>query len=142
MNDINKQFDYEVVSPDKKFIEDKAYQIVVPADEGDFGVLIDHSAVVSSLRAGVVSIYQDQDTDIPQKIFVTGGFVDVTSTNCKILADNVINLEDMDQSEIEKEIQNLVEDLGLAEGEHDIAKVEAKLALEKAKLSAVTGKYI
>ena len=142
MIDAEKQFDFEIVCPDKKVMEDVAWQVVVPGDEGDFGILSNHSAVVSSLRAGVVTIYQEKSTQIPERIFVSGGFVDVTSDACKILADEAVNVNDFDHGEIEKEIQNLNEDLGIAEGDHDKAKIEAKISLAKAKLSAVTTRLI
>ncbi len=138
MSETEKQFNFEIVCPDRKIVSDKAWQVVVPGDDGDFGVLANHSAVVSSLRAGVVTIYQNEDEQCV-KIFVSGGFVDVTSTSCTILADEAVNVDDLKQDELEQQVQNLIEDLDLAEGDADKAKVEEKLLVAKAKLSAAAG---
>ncbi len=138
MSETEKQFNFEIVCPDRKIISDKAWQVVVPGDDGDFGVLANHSAVVSSLRAGVVTIYQEENEQCV-KVFVSGGFVDVTSTNCTILADEAVNVNELKQDELEQQVQNLTEDLGMVEGDADKARVEKKLVIAKAKLSAVSG---
>ena len=134
-------FNFELVSPEAKLISEDAWQVVVPGEEGDIGVLPGHSPWVVSVRAGVVEFYKEEGA-APQKIFVAGGFADISATNCTVLAEEAVNVNDLDQAELETQISNLIEDLGLVEGEADLKKVQTALAMAKAKLSAVTGHLV
>ncbi len=79
-------FDFELVSPEKKLLSEKAWQVTIPGEEGTFGVRAGHSSLVSYIRPGVVEVIFNQG-DEPKKIKVQGGFADVTATNCTILAE-------------------------------------------------------
>ncbi len=132
-------FDFELVSPEEKLISEPASMIVIPGEEGDFGVLPNHSALVSSIRPGVIEIFANDNDEEPRRIFVSGGFADVSETNCTILAEEAINVKDLSKGDLEQTIRNLTEDIGMAEGDADKTRIEQKLALTKSKLEAVTG---
>ena len=139
MTDINAQtFNFELVSPEAKLMSGPAKMVVIPGEEGDFGVLPNHSATISSIRPGVIEIFANDNED-PQRIFVAGGFADVSETNCTVLAEEAVNVKDLNKDDLEQTIRNLSEDVGLAEGEVDKARVRHKLFLAKAKLAAITG---
>ena len=89
-----------------------------------------HSSLVSSIRPGVVEIISKQG-DKPTKIFIAGGFADVTSSNCTILAEEASMLEDMKQDEIEKEISNLQNQLDSAKDEIEVSRFTKQLSLAK-----------
>jgi F-type H+-transporting ATPase subunit epsilon len=136
-----KTFSFELVSPEEKLISEPATMVVVPGEEGDFGVLVDHSAVVSSIRPGVLEIHGANDNET-RRIFVSGGFADVTPESCVVLAEEAVNVSDLNKDDLEQTIRNLTEDLGMVEGEADKDRVEEKLFIAKAKLSAVTGTLV
>ena len=134
-------FNFELVSPERKLIAEPATMAVIPGEEGDFGVLPNHSALVASIRPGVVKVYT-QGGGEPRRIFIAGGFADVTATNCTVLAEEAVNVNDLSQADLEQTIRNLQEDMGLAGDEAEKARVRKKLALAKAKLEAVTGHIV
>lgn len=134
-------FNFELVSPEAKLISEDAWQVVVPGEEGDIGVLPNHSPWVVSVRPGVVTFYKEEGAE-PQKIFVAGGFADISATNCTILAEEAVNVNDLSQETLQTQIANLTEDLTLVEGIADQKKVEKSLAIAKAKLSAVIGRIV
>ncbi len=134
-------FNFELVSPEEKLISAPAKMVVIPGEEGDFGVLPNHSALVSSIRPGVIQIFVN-DNEPPRRIFIAGGFADVTATSCTVLAEEAVEVKDLNQSDLEQTIRNLSEDLGMAASDADRARVQKKLTLAKAKLGAVTGRVV
>ncbi len=131
-------FEFELVSPERKLMAEPARMVVIPGEEGEFGVLPNHSALMASIRPGVVEAHLRENDD-PVRIFIAGGFADVTATNCTILAEEAVNVDDLDQVDLEQNVRNLTEDLGMVEGDADKSRVENKLNLAKARLDAVTG---
>ena len=101
-----QQFDFELVSPERKLMSEKAWQVTIPGEMGNFGVRAGHSSLVSAIRPGVVEIVENEG-DAPTKIFIAGGFADVTAMNCTILAEQAIKLDEMSQETIEKSINDL-----------------------------------
>lgn len=132
---------FELVSPEEKLVSEPVNMAVIPGTEGEMGVGAGHSSFVVALKSGVVKLYQGDDKN-PREIFIAGGFADVTGQSCVVLAEEAVNVNDLDQKEIEQQLKDLNEDLGLAEGEQDKARVEKKIKLAKAKLSAVTGTLV
>ena len=131
-------FDFELVSPERKLMSEKAWQVTIPGWEGDFGVRAGHSSLVSSIRPGVVEIVTEQGAQ-PSKIFIAGGFADVTASNCTVLAEEATMVGDLDQGEIEKEIAGLESLISSSKDEIEISRSTKQLALAKAKLTAITG---
>jgi len=75
----------ELVTPEALVFSSDVEMVVVPGAEGDFGVLEGHSPMISSLRPGVIDIYET-GSQISKRIFVQDGFVEVTPARCTILA--------------------------------------------------------
>jgi len=129
---------FELVSPEEKLVSEPVRMAVIPGEEGEFGVGAGHASLVASLQPGAVELYFE-GKDEPRKIFIAGGFADVTGSNCTILAEQAIDVATMNQAELEQQIADLNEDLGLAGEEGDKTRILGAIALTKAKLSAVTG---
>lgn len=136
---MNKNINFELVSPEEKLIEEPVKLAVIPGSEGQFGVGAGHASLVASLKPGVVQLFKDGESE-PRRIFIAGGFADVTGTSCTVLAEEAVNVNDLNQQEIEQQITNLNEDLDMAKEPADQARVIRKLALAQARLEAVTGK--
>ena len=132
---------FELVSPEEKLVSEPVKMAVIPGIEGDMGVGAGHSSFVVALRPGVVQLFKSEGAE-PRKIFIAGGFADVTGENCTVLAEQAVNVSDLDQKEVEQALVNLNEDLSRADDKLETARVEKALALVKAKLSAITGTLV
>ena len=133
----NDTFSFELVSPERKLMSEPARMVVVPGEEGDFGVLPNHSALVSGIRPGVLSVFRPGES-APVRIFVAGGFADVSPANLTVLAEEAVNVNDLNAADLEQTIRNLTEDMGMA-AEADKARIQWRIQLTRAKLEAVTG---
>jgi F-type H+-transporting ATPase subunit epsilon len=131
-------FNFELVSPERKLMSEPARMVVIPGEEGDIGVLPAHSALISSIRPGVIEFFS-ADGGEKRRIFVTGGFADITGTSCTVLAEEAVAVKDLNRADLEQTIRNLQEDMGMAANDLDKERIARKLAMTKSKLEAVTG---
>ena len=123
---------FDLVSPENLIFNDEVGMIIVPGKDGDFGVLPGHSKVMSSLRPGRVMVY-GEDKNLLKAFFVSGGFAEVNPEKCIVLAESVDEINALEKSVIEKEVQEL-------EGQ-DNQIAHEKLAISKAKLDALDSIY-
>ncbi len=98
-----EQVSFELVTPERMVLSEPVDMVVVPGVEGDFGVLPGHSLLISTIRPGTIAVYQGQS--VTRRIFVVGGFAEVTPERCTVLADDAIPAEDLDRTAIEAELQ-------------------------------------
>ena len=81
----------EIISPEKIVYEGEVGLVVIPGEEGDFGVLPQHSPVIAQLRDGEVQIYSDADArNLVASFSITGGFAQTDGVTCTILSDEVV----------------------------------------------------
>ena len=123
---------FDLVSPENLIFNDEVGMIIVPGKDGDFGVLPGHSKVMSSLRPGRVMVY-GEDKNLLKAFFVSGGFAEVNPEKCIVLAESVDEINSLEKSSIEKQIQDL-------EGVEDDSKKE-QLNIAKAKVDAIESNY-
>ena len=97
---------FDLVSPEQLVFNDKAGMIIVPATEGDIGVLPGHSKFLSSLRPGRVMVY-GEDKHLLQSFFVSGGFVEINPEKCIVLAEEVEEMSALDKGTIEQQVREL-----------------------------------
>lgn len=131
-----EKVEFELVSPEKLLNAQPVDMVVVPGAEGDFGVLAGHSPMISTVRPGVIDIYEGER--IIDRVFVAGGFAEVTETRCTVLAEEAIPVAKIDRAAVEQDLRNLGEDLSDAKSDEERARVEAKLAIARAKLEAAS----
>jgi|TARA_R100000005_G_scaffold96562_1_gene84562 F-type H+-transporting ATPase subunit epsilon len=98
----------DLVSPEKLLLSDEFEMVVLPGAEGDFGVLAGHLPITSTLRPGVISIYEGDKEK--ERIFVNGGFAEVSNDKITVLAEEAIFVADLNRSDLEQRIQNARED--------------------------------
>lgn len=134
MTDTNT-FNFELVSPEKILVSEPAWQVTIPGEEGYFGVRVGHMSLIAAVRPGVVDVFS-KEGDAPKKIFIAGGFADVTAKNCTILAEQAVNLSELDASAIEQDIANINEDLKVAGDMAAKATLHKKLQIATLKLQA------
>ncbi len=129
-------FNFELVSPEQKLISETAYQVTIPGEEGDVGVRAGHMALVMTVRAGVVEVMRTEG-GATEKIFIAGGFADVSQTNCTILAEEAVPVANLNAEKLSAEIENLKGSLSLADNDEERAPLNKKLAIVHAMLDAV-----
>lgn len=117
-------FHFELVSPERLLFAGEVESVIVPGSEGQFTVMRDHAPFMSTMKPGVVEVVESGSKK--QRLFVRGGFADVSPAGLTILAEQAIPVEDLDAARIEAEIRNAEEDL--ADAQSDEAK---RVASEK-----------
>ena len=123
---------FDLVSPENLIFNDEVGMIIVPGKDGDFGVLPGHSKVMSSLRPGRVMVY-GEDKNLLKAFFVSGGFAEVNPEKCIVLAESVEEINSLEKSSIEKEIQNLEN--------QDTETAKEQLTISKAKLESLSSTF-
>ena len=125
---------FELVSPERLLIDDQVDMVVVPGSEGDFGVLPGHTPFVSTIRPGVIDVHDGGN--VRDRIFVAGGFAEVTPERCTVLAEDAVPVGDIDRTVLESRLRDLREDLGDAKSDEERAAVEQAIATTEAMMAA------
>ncbi len=93
---MSEEFKVEIVNPEKSFlIKDDVSEVVVPAFEGEMGILKDHISIISFLKPGIIKILSKSGD---QNYYVEDGIVEFKNNNLSILTSTIFNLADMDKS--------------------------------------------
>lgn len=132
---VADKVNFELVSPQRLLLSEAVDMVVVPGAEGDFGVLAEHAPLISTVRPGTITVYQDNA--VSERIFVAGGFAEVTAERCTVLAEEAEPLEDIDRAAVESQLRVLREDLGVARSDDERQLLEARIAVAEAKIEAV-----
>ena len=103
---------FNLVSPEKQLMSADVEQVDVPGSEGVFGVLPNHAPFMSTLAPGVVRV---RDGGKETRVFVRGGFADVTPEGLTVLAEEAIMVAELDRAEIDRRIKECEEDLADAD---------------------------
>ncbi|HTH96928.1 MAG TPA: ATP synthase F1 subunit epsilon [Stellaceae bacterium] len=136
---------FELVSPEKILVSEMVEMVVIPGTEGNFGVLKGHSPLISTIRPGMIEIYENDV--VTTRLFVAGGFAEVVQERCTVLADEALALETLDRHGIEVEMHQLADQIDALRtaagsgGEAERAAFEAadtKLAIARAKLDSLS----
>ena len=126
---------FELVSPERLLVSQPVDMVVVPGGEGDFGVLPGHAPLISTVRPGVIEIYEG--AAVSDRIFVAGGFAEVTQERCTVLAEQAMRVADIDAGRVEQQLREAHQDLSDATTEGARAEAERRARLAEAKLEAV-----
>ena len=110
---MSEEFKVEIVNPEKSFlVKEDVMEVVVPAFEGEMGILKDHISIISFLKPGIIKILSKSGDE---NYYVEDGIVEFKNNNLSILTSSIFNLNDLDKSKQ----QNL-----LKEAEEDASKPE------------------
>ncbi|PWT92711.1 MAG: F0F1 ATP synthase subunit epsilon [Proteobacteria bacterium] len=132
---MGDQVQFELVTPERLVVSEPVDMVVVPGSEGDFGVLPGHAPLISTVRPGVIETYAGKA--VKDRIFVAGGFAEVTRERCTVLAEEAVPVAELDRSQIESEAAAAREDIGLARDAGERAAAERALAVAEAKLQLI-----
>ncbi len=118
---------FDIVTPEKLVSSEEVEMAVVPGKEGDFGVLSGHAPFISSLRPGVIRIFEGDR--VRDRVLVTGGFAEVTPERCTILATESFDFDDKSKEAIDArhEAMKKAHDKAQKEGEKATLKTEMEV---------------
>ena len=97
------QVQFELVSPERLLVSRPVEMVVVPGVEGDFGVLPGHAPLISEVRPGVIAVFEGGKVE--ERIFVAGGFAEVTAERCTVLAEQALPIAEIDRGAVEADLQ-------------------------------------
>ena len=129
--------EFELVSPDRLVLSAAAGMVVVPGAEGDFGVLPGHAPLISNVRPGVISVYQDRV--IEARIFVSGGFAEVSDNRLTVLTEEAVVVDEIDRAAAEARLAEARQAAEVAGDDPARAAAEKRLAIAEALVAAVVG---
>ena len=93
---MSEEFKVEIVNPEKSFlIKEDVSEVVVPAFEGEMGILKDHISIISFLKPGIIKILSKSGDE---NYYVEDGIVEFKNNNLSILTSSIFNLSDLDKS--------------------------------------------
>ena len=92
----------EVVSPEKLLLSRDVEMVVIPASEGDMGVLPNHAPMIVLLRGGTIAI--TEGGRVTDRLFVSGGFAEITPERCTVLADEAVPISELSRAEGERRL--------------------------------------
>jgi F-type H+-transporting ATPase subunit epsilon len=112
--------DLEIVTPERLLMSRPVDMVVIPASEGEMGVLVNHAPMIVLLRGGTIRLYEG--SQVTETLFVSGGFAEVTPSRVTVLANDATS----------------VASLSRAEGERALAAAEAEYAAaDKMDIAAI-----
>ena len=133
-------FQLELVSPEKLLLSRAVEMAVIPAAEGEMGVLAGHAPMIVALRGGVISVREGGQ--VTERLFVAGGFAEVAPDRVTILADEATPLDSLSKSDAERRLAEAEAALSAAANETPerretaMARVLSARAMVEAALAA------
>jgi F-type H+-transporting ATPase subunit epsilon/F-type H+-transporting ATPase subunit delta len=104
---MSEEYSVEIVNPEKSFLlKDDVTEVVVPAFEGEIGILKDHISIISFLKPGIIKIFSKSGEE---SFYVNDGIIEFKNNNLSILTSLIFNLKDIDKEKI-SEIQKSAEE--------------------------------
>ena len=97
---MSEEFKVEIVNPEKSFLsKENVTEVVVPAFEGEMGILKDHISIISFLKPGIIKVFSKSEEN---KYFVEDGIVEFKDNNLSILTSSIYNMSDLDRNKIDQ----------------------------------------
>ena len=95
---MSEEFKVEIVNPEKSFLsKEDVIEIVIPAFEGEMGILKDHISIISFLKPGIIKIFSKSGEE---NYYVEDGIVEFKNNNLSVLTSSIFNIKDIDKDKI------------------------------------------
>jgi F-type H+-transporting ATPase subunit epsilon len=130
-----EQLLFELVSPERLLLSRPVEMVVVPGVDGDFAVLPHHAPLVAAVRPGLIAVIEG--SQVTERVFVAGGFAEVTPERCTVLAEEAMPVDRLDRAAAEATMREAREDLAEAKEEAERTRLEGRIAVAEAKLAAL-----
>ena len=110
---MSEEYSLEIVNPEKSFLlKDDVTEVVVPAYEGEIGILKDHISIISFLKPGIIKVFSKSGED---SYYVNDGIIEFKNNNLSILTSLIFNLKDIDKQKISEIMKSAEEELSKSE---------------------------
>ena len=126
---------FDLVSPEKLLLSDEVEMVVLPGEEGDLGVMAGHAPMISQIRQGAICVFEGGA--VASRLYVDGGFAEVTPERCTVIAEMAVPLEDVTVADVDQEISDLRDEISVALNDEARAALEIALASAQAKRAVV-----
>jgi F-type H+-transporting ATPase subunit epsilon len=120
---------FRLVMPERELLATEADMVVVPGSEGDFGVLPGHAPLISTVRPGVIEVFQGSKAE--QRFLVVGGFAEVTPERCTVLADEAMPFETVTAEQLAERERTAEQRVSEAASDLEKAAAHKELAVAK-----------
>ena len=127
---MSEEFNLEIINPDKSFLnKEDVTEVVVPALEGEMGILKDHISIISFLKPGIIKVYSKSGEN---KYYIEDGILEFKNNNLSVLTSSIISLKDLEKSKIQELLKVAEEDTG-KEGVNDQSRylIDQKIGVLK-----------
>lgn len=115
-------FKFELVSPERLLVSEEVEAVVIPGSEGEMTVMENHAPVMTTIKPGVVTVKPAGGGE--QRFVVFGGFADILPSGCTLLAEEAIEVKNIDREDLARRIQEAKEDVADAKDEEGRTKAE------------------
>ena len=106
---MSEGFNLEIVNPEKSFlIKENVSEVVVPAFEGEMGILKDHISIISFLKPGIIKVLKGSEEE---NFYVEDGIVEFKDNNLSILTSNIFDLKNINKNEVNNSISDTEKEL-------------------------------
>jgi len=106
-------FNIEIVNPEKSFLsKENVSEVVVPAFEGEIGILKDHISIISFLKPGIIRVFTGPEEE---NFYVEDGIIEFKDNSLSILTSSIFNIKDVDKNQINKSISEAEKELANTE---------------------------
>ena len=97
---MSEEFKIEIVNPEKSFLsKEDVTEVIVPAFEGEIGILKDHISIISFLKPGIIKIYSKSGEE---KFYVEDGIIEFKNNNLSVLTSSIYNLKDIEKNKTQE----------------------------------------
>ena len=101
---MSEEFKVEIVNPEKSFLsKENVKEVVIPAFEGEMGILKDHISIISFLKPGIIKLYSKSEET---KYFVEDGIAEFKDNSLSILTSSIYNMSDLDKNKIDQIVKD------------------------------------
>ena len=114
----------EIVSPEKLLLSRDVEMVVIPASEGEMGVLPNHAPMIVLLRGGTIAIHEGGR--VTDTLYVSGGFAEITPERCTVLADEAVPTGELSRAEGERRLSEAEAEYGAAD-KMDVPALDAAM---------------
>jgi F-type H+-transporting ATPase subunit epsilon len=110
---MSEEFKIDIVNPEQSFLsKEDVTEVVVPAFEGEMGILKDHISIISFLKPGLIKIFSKSGEE---NYYVEDGIVEFKNNNLSVLTSSIFNIKDADKAKINKMLKEAEENTNSSE---------------------------
>ena len=122
---MEKTFLFELITPSKNLISGESEMVVVPGEEGDFGVLPNHSNLISQIRPGILKIFKNNKID--KSFFLYSGFAEVSDNKLIVLSETAFDVNEFKVNKFKEQISKYEKLRNQTKNENEILFIEKKI---------------